>query len=372
MAKQRGNNEGSIYLRTDGRWCASITLENRRRKYLYGKTRRDVQEQLKIALREQQQGTLLTTPYQTMQQFLTQWLETHRSHVRVRTYERYEQFVRLYLIPAIGHVQMQKLTAIQINNLYASLGKRLSSSTLNTLHMMLHKALEDAVRWGLIVRNVSDAVSAPRREHYEIHSLTLEQAQQLLAAAKGDSLEALWMLALTTGMRRGEILALKWQDISFAQSMLQVRRSFTRAPGNRYIETEPKTQKSKRSIMLASVTVETLKQHRVRQLEAKLQAGPDWIDNDLVFCTSLGTPINPNWVLERFKKLLQKAALSHMRFHDLRHSAATLLLSLGVHPKIVQELLGHNRIQETMDTYSHVLPTLQGESVKRLGDVLWQ
>lgn len=194
----------------------------------------------------------------------------------------------------------------------------------------------------------------------------------LLDAAKEDSLEALWVLALTTGMRRGELLALKWQDINFGQGMLQVRRIFTRAPGRKFIESEPKTEKSRRNILLASLTAETLKQHRLRQLEAKLQAGSAWQEHDLVFCTSLGTPLNPNWVLERFKKLLKQAGLPDMRLHDLRHSLATILLSMGVHPKVVQELLGHNRIQETVDTYSQVLPTIHKEAVKKLEDVLWK
>jgi len=166
----------------------------------------------------------------------------------IRTYERYEQLVRVHIVPALGRVQLQKLTAQQVQNFYTKVGKQLSSTTVNTLHMMLHKALEDAVKWGLLARNVCDAVSAPQRAHYEIKPLTLEQAQLLLEAAKGDSLEALWVLALTTGIRRGEVLALKWQDINFEQSMLQVKRIFTRASGNRYIESEPKTEKSKRSI----------------------------------------------------------------------------------------------------------------------------
>jgi integrase len=327
---------------------------------------------LKIVLREQQQGTLVTSPHQKIEQFLHQWLEIHRASVRIRTYERYEQIVRIHLIPQIGHVQLQKLTVQHVQALYAKLEKQLSSTSVNTIHAMLHKALEDAVKWGLLARNVCDAVSIPRRAYYEIKPLTMEQVQLLLDAAKGDSLEALWVLALTTGMRRGEILALKWQDINFEQAMLQVRRIFTRAPGSRYIESEPKTEKSRRSIMLASVTLETLKQHRVRQLEAKLQAGSEWQEQDLVFCTSFGTPLNPNWVLERFKKLLQKAGLPDMRFHDMRHSIATILLSMGTHPKVVQELLGHNRIQQTVDTYSQVLPTIHRDAIKKLEDVLWK
>jgi len=318
-----------------------------------------VRDKLQVALQEKQQGIVPTgTATQTVAQFLTDWVEnSQKQNVRARTYERYEQFVRIHLVPEIGYIQLQKLTAIQINNLYLKLGKRLSSSTLNTLHMMLHKALEDAVRWGLLARNICDAVSAPRRTHYEIKPLTKEQAQLLLDTAKEDSLEALWVLALTTGMRRGEVLALKWQDINFEQAMLQVRRIFTRAPGNRYIEAEPKTEKSRRSIMLTSFTVEALRRHRVKQLETKLQMGAVWQEHDLVFCTSLGTPLNPNRALELFKRLLKKAGLPDMRLHDLRHSIATILLSMGVHPKVVQELLGHNRIQETVDTWSEpILP----------------
>ncbi len=263
---RRGHGEGSIYLRSDGRWAASISVEDGKRKTFYGKTRKEVQEQLKTALHQQQQGMLATGPQQTMKQFLTQWLEDHKSSIRIRSYERYEEMVRLHIIPVLGRYQLQKLTA----------------------HAVLHKALDDAVRLGVLARNVCDAVSPPRRAHFEIQPLSMEQSQQLLTAAKGHNMEALFVLALTTGMRRGEILALKWQDIDFSHNTLHVRRIFTRRPGNRYIEAEPKTEKSRRSIALAPMVVELLKQHRVRQVEAKLQAGETWQERGLVFCTSVG------------------------------------------------------------------------------------
>lgn len=200
--------------------------------------------------------------------------------------------------------------------------------------MVLHKALKDAVRWGLIARNVCDLVSPPRRAHFEMKPLTKEQAQQLLTALHGHNMEALFVLALTIGMRRGEILALKWQDIDFDQKTLQVRRIFTRSKGQRYVLAEPKTEKSRRSVILPSITVDLLKQHRITQQQAKSEAGEYWQANDLVFCTALGTPLNPNKVLERFETVLKKAGLPHIRFHDLRHSAATMLLAMGVHPKV--------------------------------------
>ncbi|MDQ2905467.1 MAG: site-specific integrase [Chloroflexota bacterium] len=370
---RRGNGEGSIYQRSDGRWTASITLEGegRRRKSFYGKTRKEVQEQLKVALREQQQGMLMTTPQQTVEQFLTQWLEDHKAALRIRSYERYGELVRLHIIPVLGYHQLQKLTPQHVQAFYTKkLKGGLSSTTVNGLHAMLHKALDDAVRYNLIARNVCDAVSPPRRVHYEIQPLSMEQAQQFLAIAKGHSLEAIFVLAITSGMRRGEILALKWQDINFSQNTLQVRRIFTRQPGNRYIEAEPKTEKSRRSILLALIVVTLLKQHRARQLEAKLKAGSQWQDRDLVFCTALGTPLNPSKVVDRFKTLLKKGGLPSIRFHDLRHSAATILLSLGVHPKVVQELLGHNQISMTMDIYSHVLPGMQRDAMAKLNDAL--
>ena len=368
---RRGHGEGSIYQRSDGRWTATISLEGGKRKSYYGKTRKEVQEQLKTVLHQQQQGALATGPQQTVKQFLTQWLEDHKSSIRIRSYERYEELVRLHLIPILGHHQLQKLMAQHIQAFYTKkLNEGLSPTTVNGIHAVLHKALDDAVRLGVVARNVCDAVSPPRRAHYEIQPLSMEQSQQLLATAKGHPLEALFALALTTGMRRGEILALKWQDVTFSQNMLQVRRIFTRRPGSRYIEAEPKTEKSRRSIALAPLVVELLKQHRVRQLEAKLQAGPVWQERDLVFCTSLGTPLNPSKVVDRFKTLLKRAELPEIRFHDLRHSAATILLSMGTHPKVVQELLGHNQISMTMDIYSHVLPTMQKDAVSKLNDAL--
>ncbi len=367
----RGHGEGSIYKQTDGRWSAAITLENHKRKIFYGKTRKEVQEKLKKALHDQQQGKLINTPRQTVEQFLTQWLEGHKTSIRSRTHERYEEYVRLHIVPVIGHIQLQKLTAQHVRALYAKkLKEGLSSTTVNNLHGVLHKALEDAVKWELVVKNVCQIVDPPRRAHYEITTLTMEQAQKLLETAKGHNMEALFILALTTGMRRGEILALKWQDVSFIEKTIQVRRTFTRTPESRYVEAETKTKKSRRSIVLPQIVIDVLIQHRVHQAKARSEAGEHWQERDLVFCTSLGTPLNPNKVLERFKTLLKRAGLPHMRFHDLRHSAATILLTMRVHPKIVQELLGHNQISMTMDIYSHVLPTMQGDAMSKLNDAL--
>ncbi len=372
--EKRANGEGSVYFRaSDNKWVGSVTLDNGKRKVFYGKTKKEAREKMNKALYEQKQGMLVATPRQTVEQFLMQWLDGHRSSIRSRTHERYEEYVRLHIVPVIGHIQLQKLTAQHIKALYSKkLDEGLSPTTVNSLHGVLHKALEDAVKWELVVKNVSHIVDPPRRAHYEITALTMEQAQKLLETAKGHNMEALFMLALTTGMRRGEILALKWQDVSFVEKTIQVRRTFTRTPGHRYVEAETKTKRSRRNIVLPQIVVDLLLQHRVHQAEVKSEAGEHWQERDLVFCTSLGTPLNPNKVLERFKTLLKRAGLPDMRFHDLRHSAATILLTMRIHPKIVQELLGHNQISMTMDIYSHVLPTMQGDAMSQLNDALME
>src|SRR5581483_4703536 len=349
MKRRRGHGEGSIHPRQDGRWAASITLENGKRKTFYGKTRKEVQEKLKVALHEQQQGTLITAPQQTVKQFLEDWLEnTHKQNVRPRSHERYEQLVRLHIVPHLGKVQLQKLAPQQLKKLYADkLKEGLSPTTVTSIHNLLHRALDDAVKWELLSRNVCDRISPPRKIHHEITPLTLEQIHQLLDAAHGHPQEALFVLALNTGARRAELLGLQWKDVSFSEGTLQVRRILNRVPtkmvkevGQRYIEAEPKTARSRRNIVLTTMALDALKQHRTRQLEAKQKAGAAWEDHDYVFCTPLGKHLDPgNDVLVQFKKLLVKAGLPDIRFHDLRHSSASLLLSLGVHPKVVQELL---------------------------------
>jgi integrase len=198
------------------------------------------------------------------------------------------------------------------------------------------------------------------------------QVQSFFAAIRGDKWEVLFTLAFATGMRQGELLGLKWQDINFSTGTLQVLRMLTQVSSETsvrvFIEAEPKTQQSRRSITIAAF--EALKQHRLRQLESRLKAAAFWEEHDHVFCTQVGTHLRPCHVVDEFKKLLKKADLPDIRFHDLRHSAATLLLSLGIHPKVVQEMLGHTHISMTMDIYSHVLPSIQQDAVSKLNDLL--
>jgi integrase len=360
---RRGHGEGSIFQRSDGRWAASISLEGGKRKTFYGKTRKEVQEQLKKALYDQQQGKLLTARRQTVQQFLTHWLEdVHKPAVRVRTYVRYEMQLRRHILPALGGMQLAKLTVQHVQRFYAQmLQKGLSPQSVRLLHAMLHKAFDYAVHVDLLPRNVCDHVSLPRIEKRETRALSLEQALRLLETARGHRMEALFVLALVTGMRRGEIVALKWSDVNLTDGVISVQRSLVELKGG-IIESKPKSSSGYRSIILPPFALEALQKHRERQ-ELMRRGALQWQENDYVFCTSHGTPFAAANLRTAFKALLVKAELPDIRFHDLRHSVATLLLELGTHPKIVQELLGHENIGMTMDIYSHVMPTMQKEAM---------
>jgi integrase len=370
MAKQRGHGEGSVYQRKDGRWVASITLENRKRKYIYGETKKEVLDKLKVALYEQRQGTLATGPQQTVKHFLENWLEEiHKPTIRVSTYLRYRRTLHRHIFPAIGHVQLQKLSAQQVQAFYTrKLKDGMAPGSIWYMHAILHKAFDQAVRWKLLSRNVCDEVAPPRIPKRENKTLTKEQAQKLLDTARGHTLEALLTVALVTGMRRGELRSLRWSDIDFEDKHLQVRRTVEHLTGYGYYENEPKSDRSKRSIALPDFAIETLKQHRVKQIEARLKIGEAWVDHDLVFCRANGNFLPASTLDYQFQALLKDAGLPHMRIHDLRHSAATILLSMGVHAKVVQEILGHSTISMTMDIYSHVLPSIQRDAVEKWDD----
>ncbi len=370
---KRGNNEGSVYQRKDGRWVASVTLENDKRKSIYCKTQ---QEAIKVARKvnqEKERGMLLLTEDQSLNTFLTGWLQdTTKYRVRERTYIRYRELIELHVLPTLGKVKLQKLSPQHLQKLYnQKLEEGYAPQTVKHIHRVLHRAFHDALRWQLVTHNVCDAVDAPRVPKKEMQVLTGQQAQQFLEAARGEPLEALYVLALSTGAREGELLGLRWEDLDLALETMQIRRTLTRMVRKGFTTSEPKSAKSRRRIHLSQLAIEALKRHRIRQNEARLAAGPAWSEQGWVFCNAVGRPIEVgNMIRRSFRPLLAKAGLPTMKFHELRHSAASLLLAMGVHPKIVQELLGHSTVSITLDIYSHALPSLQEEAVNRLNTLL--
>jgi integrase len=238
------------------------------------------------------------------------------------------------------------------------------------LHAALHRALEAALRLGLVVRNVSDRADVPRKRHREMSVLSPEQVHTFFGSIAGNRYEALYILALTTGMRQGELLGLKWSEVDLDDASLQVRASLQKVRGT-FILAEPKTARSRRKVALTALAVEALRRHHANQVAQCLALGPAWQDRDLVFTNRIGNPVDRIDLMRReFLPLLQAAGLPPMRFHDLRHSAATLLLRQGVHPKVVAEMLGHSQISMTLDTYSHVLPDMQRDATVALDRLL--
>ena len=367
---RRGHGEGSITRRKDGRYQAAITLENHKRKYFYGKNRKEVQDKLNRALYDQKQGALATGPQQTLKVFLEKWLEqVCRLTMKPNTYKTYRSMARAHIIPALGHIKLQKLTVEHLQGFFAEKQEGLKPLTLRRIHATLKGALDDAVKQGFVVRNVAMYVSLPRVERYEGLVLTKEQARRLLEVARGSRLDVLLLVALTTGMRQGELLALRWDDIDFETRMLLVRHSVTYVGGIGFVETEPKTKAGRRKIMLPDVVIEALKRHWERQAETRCKAGEKWREQGLVFPAAYGGFLQANSLWASFKRLLKRAGLPDVRFHDLRHSAATILFAAKVDLKVISELLGHSSIAVTSDIYAHLLPSMQREVADKMNDL---
>jgi len=377
MANKRGNGEGSICRCKDRPgYRAAYTVQTAkgpRRRYVSGKTRREVEEKLTKAKAERDGGLLFDTYSGTLGPYLEGWLDdVVRNTVKQRTLENYAYIVRRHITPELGRVKVKDLRPDSVRRLYREkLDSGLSNRTVRLVHTVLNKALKQAVLDGVLPRNVCEAVKAPRQIKREIHPLDPAQASTLLEAAKGDRLEALYVLAITAGLREGELLGLRWEDVELERGAVQVRRQLARTKKDGISFTTPKRGKS-RSVKLANRAVKALENHREHQSEEHLRLCiPHSQDNNLIFTSTAGTPLDPsNFTYHAFRPFLQRAGLPKIRFHDLRHTCATLLLGKGVHPKIVQEMLGHANISETMDTYSHVLPNMQEAAAGAMEDIL--
>ena len=370
---RRGHGEGSIYQRADGRWAASMTLgPDRARKTFYGKTRKAVSERLKVAMRDQQQGLPVVADRQTVANYLARWLESSaKPSVKVKTFEGYESICRVRVLPRIGRLPLSKVTALDLQALYADLQRAgLSARSANHTHRVLHLAFGQAVRWNLIVRNPCDGATPPKARRSEMKVLSSEQVSAFLDGTRGHPAHALYVLAVTTGMRQGELLGLRWEDVNLDGGRLAVRQALQRQNGAGLVFIEPKTARSRRTIMLSRRAVVALRQHRARQREQRMLARTEWHDLGLVFANAVGEPMDPSWQRARFYAALSDAGLPGVRFHDLRHSAATMLLTQGVHPKVVSEMLGHATITLTLDTYSHLVPAMHEQAAAAMDTML--
>jgi len=375
---RRGNGEGSITRhKKSGLWMARYTVETPtgpKRRTIYAETRKEAAEKLAKALADRANGIVFDDKNLTLGEYLDRWLsDAVRGTVRESTYSRDKYLATNHVKPSIGRVKLKNVNALHLQSLYRErLDSGLSGSTVQKIHHVLHKALTQAMRWDLIPRNPADSVKAPTPTPKEMHPLSVLETRQLLEAARGDRLEALYVLAIHTGMRRGELLALKWADVDLDLATVRVRRTLTRGEDGRGYVVGAATKSGKgRHVRLTPHAVEALKRHRARQAKEKLKVGGLYRDQDLVFAGEGGNPINPSNLRNRsFKPLLERAGLPRITFHDLRHTCASLLFQRNVHAKFVQELLGHASVAITLDTYSHMLPGMGGEAAKAIDEAL--
>ncbi len=368
MAGKRGNGEGSIYQRrSDGRWVAALTLPNGKRKALFRATRAEAAEALVTWQHNASIGMLPSGEGERLSVagYLDLWLASLRTRQLAEQTERNYRIAvaqALAAMPRLRRIKLVSLTASHLDQLYgARLDAGAAPSYVRLIHAMFHGALADAVRQHLIPRNVAELARPPRIRRKEMVVLPPEQAHQLIASAleTGERLEALLAVALTTGMRRGELLGLRWRDIDLERGALSVQHTMLYRNVTTWRLTPPKTKASRRSIVLGTTATAALRRHRARQNEERLIAGPLWHDHDFVFATAIGDPTPTETVRRTLDRVLKRAGLPHIRFHDLRHTAATLLLADNMNPKKVSELLGHTSVSITLDRYSHVLPSMQ-------------
>jgi integrase len=378
-AKSRANGDGDVFPRKNkaGKitsYRGAYVGPDGKRRYVSGKTKEEARKKLRQARGDAERGLVFDTDNLKVGEYLDRWLsDSVRDTVKATTFERYEQIARLHLKPALGRVKLNALTPTHVRGLYREkLEAGSSARTVRYIHTTLHKALKQAVMDGLILRNATEAVKPPQLSREEMCPLTPEQAKHLLQTAHeaGDRLEALYVLAINTGLRQGELLGLKWDDVDLEDGSLQVRRTLT-VTKNGPVLTTPKTTSSRRSVKLTSKAIEALKHHLDRQLGEIDRVGSLWSENGLIFASEMGEPLNRHNLTRRsFKPLLMRAELPQIRFHDLRHTCATLLLTRNVNPKIVSEMLGHSTIAITLDTYSHVLPNMRDQAAVAMEEAL--
>jgi integrase len=379
MAGRRGNGEGSIYRRTttDGRWCASVSLgydENGKavRKTVTAKTRAEVLKKLKAMQRQLDDGLPLPDQSMTVAQLLDRWYEDVLRHqVAESAALGYRSVAIHHIIPTLGRKKVSALTTSDVDRLLSSkMDGRLAVSSVRRIRSVLAQAIDQGIRWGAVNRNVATLARAPRAQRKEGRTLTPKQAQRFLEELSGHRNEALYALMLSVGLRRGEVLGLRWDDLDQRRGVIQVRRQLKRETTG-LVVADTKTSKSRRAINLPSPMLKLLKTHRARQAAERLELGEAWFDSGYIFTTTVGTPIDPRNLLREFKSICIKAGLGDWHTHELRHSAASLMLAMGVPLQVVSEVLGHASIRMTADVYGHILAPDRQAAADAMSQVLW-
>ena len=344
------------------------------------RTKKEAEDALVEALERMRTGMWVDPGVTTLGEYLSEWLAAMESNVVDTTFRAYEQSMRNWVVPRLGLVRLAEVSPMHLRSLQTELlrdgrvdGKGgLAPRSVASCRRVLSQALKDAVRWGLLIRNPMDAVDPPRVVDAEMVTWSDTQARAFLDAVVGDRLYAMWVLFLTTGVRRGELAGLRWDDVDLDRATMAIVRNRVSAGRGKAVSThQPKTRRGRRNVALDVTSVEVLRAHRTAQLQERMRLGPAWVDSDYVFCGVDGAALHPDTITATFKSIIRDLDVPQIRLHDLRHTSATLALKAGVHPKVVSERLGHAAVSITLDLYSHVLDSMQAEAAEQIGDVVF-
>jgi integrase len=374
MAKIRSRNEGSIFRRPDGKWRAQVSIDGRRLSF----TAQTKKEGLAWILETKNQidsGLTFQATGTTLKEFLDEWLTTVSSSSSKGTYFSYSWTVQKRILPYIGNVNLMELRPDRIQRFYNFLQKEgLSAHAVSITHKTLRVAMSHAVKLRLIGRNPCSGTTPPKPEQTEMKFYDDCQVRSLLKTAKdiADKFYPLYYLAIHTGMRQAELIGLKWEDIDWSLSTLQVKRQVRHFKGASYAFLEPKSKSGTRTIFLGKQALEILRNHKREQEQLINSAGPDWSSLDLVFPSGVGTPLTASNIRRAFRKLLAVSGLPKIRFHDLRHTAASLMLNHGIPVLIVSKRLGHSKPSITLDVYGHLIPSRQEEAAQLMDDLMFE
>ncbi len=375
---RRGNNEGSIYQRSsDGRWMGAATVGldpsgRPIRKSVSAKTRPDVVRKLKALSRQIDDGLVTAQKAPTLEFLFERWFVDVMAREVVRsTIDNYRSIVKFHILPTLGRKRVDELTVAEVDRLLAAkMASGLSPSTVHRIRAVLSQCLDQGIRWGVTPRNVARLSRSPKLIRPEGRTLSPEQARGLLTSLHGHRNEALYTLMLSTGMRRGEALGLKWEDVDLERGVVRIRRSLKREGGH-IVTADTKTLKSRRAVNLPKPVVELLVRHHDEQENERADLGAAWVETGFVFTSSIGTPIDPRNLYRDFQKVCENAGLSHWHPHELRHSAASLMLANGVKLQVVSQVLGHSSIRMTADVYGHILDPDREQAARAMTAVLW-
>ncbi|QIP70932.1 site-specific integrase [Streptomyces sp. VN1] len=371
--KRNPNGAGTITKRKDGRYqCAVYVLQpdgTRARKFAYGKTWTECDTKRRELLAKVDQGVPVPTRSAKLSEWLPYWLDNViKPRRKLSTYDKYEAQVRLYLVPLLGAKRLESLGVADVRRFLVRLEKETTAATAKESHRVLRSALSSACREELITRNVAKLVEPPRTDYRELKPWTLDETLDFLTASRKDPLYAAFVLAIAMGLRRGEIIGLRWSDLDLDSRVLYVRQQTQRRRGVLY-DDDPKSRR-RRAVPLPALCIAPLRWHRMRQAAARLKAGEQWQESGYVFTTRTGRQVEPRNVYRSFTRVAESAGLRVIRLHDARHGTATLLTAAGVAPRVVMEILGHSQISITMDVYTHVVQDTQREAMSHMDRLL--